>query len=126
MKKKLAILLISASVVFATTACRNDATVESSEHNKEYEADTNTNKIDAGTSALIEIGDSLWYDKNTYNVYYWNGMLLLYGGLFSTDDSTTPSAYYAPNGLPYKYNPESGEFYENDYFEHLIKGESIE
>lgn len=124
MKKKLAILLMSASVVFATTACRNDATVESSEHSKEYKADTNTDKIDVGTSALIEIDDNLWYDKNTYNVYYWDG--ILYDGFVNHSASTTPSAYYAPNGLPYKYNPESGEFYENDYFEQLIKGKDVE
>ncbi len=26
--------------------------------------------------------------------------------------ATTPSPYYAPNGLPYKYNPETNTFEE--------------
>jgi hypothetical protein len=28
--------------------------------------------------------------------------------------STTPSPYYAPNGLPYRYNPETNTFEEID------------
>lgn len=58
-----------------------------------------------GESALIGIGDYLYYDSTTRIVYWWNG---------STDynAATTPSPYYAPNGLPYRYNPETNSFEE--------------
>lgn len=58
-----------------------------------------------GEAALIEIGGMLYYDKTTRIVYWWNGYRY-------TNRTTTPSAYYAPNGLPYRYNPESNTFEE--------------
>ena len=39
-------------------------------------------------------------------MYFWNG-LIGYG-----QASTTPSPYFAPNGLPYKYEPETNTFVE--------------
>lgn len=70
------------------------------------ETDSNVSGNTFGVFALIEIGDGLWYDKTTRIVYWWNGMLLQYSR------ATTPTAYYAPNGLPYRYNPETNEFEE--------------
>lgn len=58
-----------------------------------------------GKSALVEIGDGLYYDSTTRIVYWWNG--IIYGR-----SATTPSPYYAPNGLPYRYNPETNTFEE--------------
>ena len=58
-----------------------------------------------GKSALIEIGDCLWYDSTTRVVYWWNGKLFNY-----YDGSTTPTPYYAPNGFPYRYNQETNTF----------------
>jgi len=58
---------------------------------------------------LVEIENGLWYDSVTRIVYFWNGRLDV--GYYS---STTPSAYYAPNGFPYRYNPETEEFEEID------------
>lgn len=58
-----------------------------------------------GKSALIEIGDKLWYDTTTRIVYWWNGY-------FDAQRSTAPSPYYAPNGYPYRYNPETNTFEE--------------
>ena len=58
-----------------------------------------------GKNVLIKIGGGLYYDSATRIVYWWNGVLK--GGY-----STTPSPYYAPNGLPYRYNPETNTFEE--------------
>lgn len=59
----------------------------------------------AGTDALILIGGGLYYDPVTKIVYFWNGSS---GGYYAT----MPSPYYAPNGLPYKYDVESNSFEE--------------
>lgn len=63
-----------------------------------------------GKDALIEIGGYLYYDQSTRIVYWWNGCI--YG-----QTATTPSPYYAPNGYPYKYNPETNTL------EEILKGE---
>lgn len=51
---------------------------------------------------FIEINNVLEYDSATRIVYIYNPNS--YGG------SRTP--YYAPNGFPYKYNPETNTFEE--------------
>lgn len=61
-----------------------------------------------GKDAMIEIGSNLWYDSTTRIVYWWNGIL----GSFN--HAATPSPYYAPNGFPYLYNPETNTFEEID------------
>lgn len=58
-----------------------------------------------GKSAMVEIGDGLWYDSTTRIVYWWNGML-------TGESAIVPSPYYAPNGLPYRHNPETNTFEE--------------
>ena len=60
-----------------------------------------------GTDTLIEIGSNLWYDSTTRIVYWWNGRIS--SGCYG---ATAPTPYYAPNGLPYRYNPESNTFEE--------------
>lgn len=60
-----------------------------------------------GKSALIRLGNYLYYDTTTRIVYWWNGHL-------NGDYATTPNPYYAPNGLPYRYNPETNTFEEID------------
>lgn len=70
---------------------------------------TNSNSISDnvfGETALIKIGNRLWYDKTTRIVYWWTGVM---GSSYSC---TTPTPYYAPNGLPYRYNPETNTFEE--------------
>ena len=59
-----------------------------------------------GVDSLIEIGNRLYYDSTTRIVYWWNGRMKNYR------NDTTPSPYYAPNGLPYKYNPGTNTFEE--------------
>ena len=56
-----------------------------------------------GIENLIKIGKSLYYDSSTHIVYFWNGYFWSYS-------SITPSPYYAPNGKPYRYNPETNTF----------------
>lgn len=56
--------------------------------------------IPIGASAMVELGDGLWYNSETGIVYWWNGVINS-----MSERSTTPTPYYAPNGLLYKYNP---------------------
>lgn len=58
-----------------------------------------------GKSAMVEIGNGLYYDSTMRIVYWWNGAM-------AGKRATTPSPYYAPNGLPYRYNPETNTFEE--------------
>ena len=53
-----------------------------------------------GKDALIYIGTYLYYDQTTRIVYWWNGVLAT-----GYNCGITPTAYYAPNGLPYRYDP---------------------
>lgn len=53
-----------------------------------------------GVNALIKIADCLYYDSTTQIVYLWNGNI-------QHNHATTPTPYYATNGLPYRYNPET-------------------
>lgn len=55
--------------------------------------------ISIGKSAMVEIGDGLWYNSETGIVYWWNGSLIAY-----SEHSTTPTPYYSPNGHLYRYN----------------------
>lgn len=66
-----------------------------------------------GRNALIEIGDGLYYDSTTRIVYWWNGIFGL------SKSTTSPSPYYAPNGLPYRYNPETNTFEEINVIEEI-------
>ena len=59
-----------------------------------------------GKDAMIELGSGLWYDSTTKIIYWWNG------NVDSFNHATTPSPYYAPNGLPYRYNPQTNTFEE--------------
>lgn len=69
------------------------------------ENDATINGKTFGKSTLIEIGDKLYYDSTTRIVYWWNGWL-------HSEYAIAPSPYYAPNGLPYRYNPETNTFEE--------------
>ena len=101
MKKILVIILCTA--MFALTSCA--PTTEIISVNVENQ-ETISNTV-LGKDALVEIGSGLYYDSTTRIVYWWNGRLLN-----GSQSSTTPSPYYAPNGLPYRYNPETNTFEE--------------
>lgn len=101
MEKFLAVVL-SCLIVLSLVGCTDGETVSVKVENDE----TLSNTV-FGKSAMVKIGDQLYYDSTTRIVYWWNGGLNM--GYYS---STTPSPYYAPNGLPYKYNPETNTFEE--------------
>lgn len=92
--KKLIVLILLCALVLSLTGC-----IELTEVNTESNNETSNTAV--GIGALKEIGGQLYYDTNTGIVYWWNGHGL------STGAATVPSAYFAPNGLPYKYNPET-------------------
>lgn len=100
MKRLLTIILCAA--MFGLISCGDPEVIAINVENHEYLS----NNV-FGRSALVEIGNCLYYDITTRIVYWWNGNL-------SKDHhcSITPSPYYAPNGLPYRYNPETNSFEE--------------
>ena len=101
MKRNLLILLM-ATLLFSFAGCGSD-TIQVNVENKE-----SLSGIIFGKDSLIYIGNNLYYDSTTRIVYWWNGCL---NGSYS---AIAPSPYYAPNGLPYKYNPETNTLEEID------------
>lgn len=100
LKKNLLILCVAVVTLFSCVGCSCSQPVQVNVSNSE-----NISGTTFGENALIEIGNKLYYDSTTRIVYWWNG---LFGGYCAT----TPSPYYAPNGLPYRYNPETNTFEE--------------
>lgn len=101
MKRKILIGILSLCLTVSMVGC-SDETI-----NVNVENSTDLSGTVIGTDALIEIGSNLWYDSTTRIVYWWNGRIN-----WGNYCSTTPSPYYAPNGLPYRYNPEANTFEE--------------
>lgn len=101
MKIKILIGILSLCLTISMVGC-GDKTIYS---NMENSSDLSDTAI--GSGALIEIGSNLWYDSTTRIVYWWNGHIS--SGCYG---ATAPTPYYAPNGLPYRYNPESNTFEE--------------
>ena len=98
MKKLLTVILCA--TMLTLTGCAEPEVIAIGVENKET---LSNNRL--GKSALARICDMVYYDSTTGIVYWWNGN---YGG----NGGTTPSPYYAPNGLPYRYNPETNTFEE--------------
>ena len=100
MKKLLSIILVCA-ITLSMVSCVEEKVVAVNVENQE----TLQNTV-LGVDALVELGNGLYYDSTTRIVYWWNGLLN-----YSSWDAS-PSPYYAPNGLPYRYNPETNTFEE--------------
>ena len=94
MKKKLIAIIFSCLLIFSLTACSEPVQVNVSNNQ-------NISSNQFGTFA--NIGNNLVYDSATRIVYFKN---CTYCGF----DVYVP--YYAPNGLPYRYNPETNTFEE--------------
>lgn len=97
MKKKIliALLLTFSTLTFTGCISRNN----SANINISSEKESGTKQV--GLEQLQCIDNSyLYYDTSTNIVYFWDGY------------STMPSPYYAPNGLPYKYNPSTNTLEE--------------
>ena len=102
LKKNLLILFATTVTLFSFTGCScSEQPIQVNVSN-----DENISGTTFGENALIEIGNKLYYDSTTRIVYWWNGRMEDYRC------DTTPTAYYAPNGLPYRYNPETNTFEE--------------
>lgn len=56
---------------------------------------------------LQRIKDTIYYDTRTGIVYFWNGYNYY-------NAASMPSPYYAPNGLPYKWDPITEKLEEID------------
>ena len=105
MKRKLLILL-TATTLFSSilTGC-NETPVSVNVENKE-----NLHNTVLGKSAFVYIGDDLCYDSATRIVYM---------KMYTYMSNCVYNVYYAPNGLPYKYNPETNTFEEIDLSEFI-------
>lgn len=101
--KKLLSVVICCVIVFSLVGCGAERPVVA----VNVENDSSLNGKMFGKEAMIKIGSGLWYDSTTRIVYWWNGTL---GDM--SYYATAPSPYYAPNGLPYLYNPETNTFEE--------------
>jgi hypothetical protein len=102
MKRNLLILLATLLFSYSLIGCGSETVVAVNVENEE-----NIHNTTFGENAFIKIGNGLWYDSTTRIVYLWNGSMT-----YGSQSSTTPSPYYAPNGFPYKYNPETNTFEE--------------
>lgn len=100
--KRLLALILSCVLILSLIGCGEQTTVSVNVENKDDLSNTGF-----GKAVMVEIGDGLWYDTTTRIVYWWNGVL---GSV--SHYATTPTAYYSPNGLPYRYNPETNTFEE--------------
>lgn len=100
MKKRFVILMVCLGIAALCMSGCSEETDRSSPVSVGQNEHAGGEKLNIGIDTLKEIGDGLYYDVNTNIVYWWNGIFFGY-------PSTTPTPYYASNGLPYKYNPET-------------------
>lgn len=101
MKKKILAVALGITLCLSIVGCgENDTKGLSSSVNAYLEEKILGVEI-CDNIIFIPIGGWLFYDSTTNIVYILNSELR--GGV---------SPYYAPNGLPYKYNPETNEFCE--------------
>ena len=100
--KKILLIIIYVLAIFTMflTACVDENIVVNVENTEEL------NNTIFGRQALVHIGDGLYYDSTTLNVYWWNGYIT------KNAWATTPTPYLGPNGLVYKYDPETNTFKE--------------
>lgn len=97
MKRNLLILLTVLLLSCSLIGCGSETVVAVNVENEE-----NIHNAVFGRDALIKIGNGLYYDSTTRIVYI----------MIDTGYEGFMSPYYAPNGLPYKYNPETNTFEE--------------
>lgn len=98
--KRILLGVITSIMICILTGCTETTTV-----NVNVEGSSELNNTVLGDTALVNIGNQLYYDSTTRIVYWWNGS-------FVSNAATTPSPFIAPNGLPYRYNPETNTFEE--------------
>lgn len=99
--KKLLIIILACMIVLSLFGCGGDTQVNVNAENRD---ELSGSKF--GESAMVKIGGGLYYDSTTRIVYWWNG------SLDNSYGAVTPAPYYAPNGLPYLYDPVTNTFIE--------------
>lgn len=97
--KKLLICLIGCMVTLSLIGCSSKPPVQVNVSNSES---IHSNQF----AQFVDIGEDLIYDSATRIVYV---EFYTYGGHYGR------CPYYAPNGLPYRYNPETNTFEEINY-----------
>lgn len=97
MKRNLLILLTAILLSCSLSGCESETVVAVNVENEE-----NLHNTTFGKSAFVKIGNDLYYDSATRIVWLKNNNS--YGHIYIP--------YYAPNGLPYKYNLETNTFEE--------------
>lgn len=95
MKKRLFAIMLICTILFSLIGC---SAVEPVQVNVSNSENLSSNQL----GKFIKINGGLSYDSATRIVYIRNHN--------SYGDSYTP--YYAPNGFPYRYNPETNTFEE--------------
>lgn len=100
MKKKLLGIFIVCMLIFSLVGCSEETTLYV---NVEENGNLNNNTL--GERSLIELGKGLVYDSATKIVYMEIGEETGY-------KSKTYCPYYAPNGLPFRYNTETNTLIE--------------
>ncbi len=88
--KKIVMLIVCVFMTCLVTGCDT----EDISHHETLNVSLSNNQ----NICLQMIKDTIYYDTRTGIVYFWNGYNYY-------NASTMPSPYYAPNGLPYKWNP---------------------
>lgn len=92
--KKIIAIIFSCIIIFSLTACSEPVQV-----NVSNSENLSSNRF----GVFIDIGDSLVYDSATRIVYRKN---------YAYYANYVYVPYYAPNGLPYRYNPETNTLEE--------------
>ena len=106
MKKILIALMLCVSMFLSVAGCGKN---KDKEFLVNVENGESLTKDTLGVKSLIEIGNGLYYDSITKNVYWWNGRTYL-----KNLPSEPPTAYIAPNGLAYLYDVENNMRVENN------------
>ncbi len=96
MKKKLMAIILSCTLALSLVGCGAVEPVQVNVSNSESISSNQFGKF-------VDIGNYLVYDSATRIVYMENPT-------YCTNCVYVP--YYAPNGLPYRYNPETNTFEE--------------
>lgn len=104
MIKKVVILLSGLGVISAISGALFSITASTDTEPKENIQETESPAI--GLDAFKKIEDQLYYDTNTKIVYFYNGPYAA--------RHYPPTPYYASNGFPYRYNPETNSLEEID------------
>lgn len=101
---KIKSLILSLALIFTLSGCseKEIVTVNIDSNNGVSQGISTV----LGKSAMIWLGNGLWYDSATGIVYWWNGKM----NYLRSD--TTPTPYYSSNGLLYRYIPETNTLEE--------------